>query len=482
MHMHHHSEELNLDPQIRRKARIVLSAVIVPLLIATLIGLLVLFPGGRSKIGVVPAAAKGVTQARGIVIDKPASQCLLAGGQIDGDLLQSAVCAQITKGEGSGLVVPVHLPPEYQATVVAGTKVKLLYDPNAITAGTPYLFWDIERTLPIGLLALLYFFLVVGVAGKRGFAALVGLLLSSLVIIFFVVPALMAGESPMLVTLVGASAMMFLSVYMAHGVTIRTTTALIGTFLGLALTTLLAMYGVHEAGLTGASSEDALNLMTYFPKISLTAMLTCGIVIAGLGALNDVTITQASAVWELHEANPRMTKWHLFQRAMRIGRDHIASTVYTLAFAYAGTALPTLILAFMIDRPALDLLMSADISEEIVRTLVASIGLVLAIPATTFVGVMLVKWIQKDDAPSTSSAAAKPATAKAVQARAAINAGSATETFMTKPQSPLTRPSAGHTRANTSQSSDQQPVNEQRAKRPTRAQRRHHKTRTDHTE
>ena len=113
-------------------------------------------------------------------------------------------------------------------------------------------------------------------------------------------------------------------------------------------------------------------------------------ILAGLGVLNDVTVTQASAVWELHAAKPHASRRELFGRGMRIGRDHIASTVYTIAFVYVGAALPTIILASLYDSSLEQTLTSSDIGEEIVRTLVGSIGLVLVVPLTTLIGVLIV--------------------------------------------------------------------------------------------
>ena len=122
-------------------------------------------------------------------------------------------------------------------------------------------------------------------------------------------------------------------------------------------------------------------------KFMLPALLTGG---SGLGVLNDVTITQASAVWELRAAAPEMTRRALFGSGMRIGRDHIASTIYTIVFAYAGAALTVLLLLFVYDRPLLDLLSNEDIAEEVIRTLASAIGLVLAVPATTAIAVAVV--------------------------------------------------------------------------------------------
>lgn len=119
--------------------------------------------------------------------------------------------------------------------------------------------------------------------------------------------------------------------------------------------------------------------------------MLCGLFIAGLGVLNDVTITQASAVWELADAKPDATVRELFRSAMRIGRDHIASTVYTIVFAYAGGAIATLLMMSLYDYSMLKFLTTGHLAEEVVRTLVASIGLVIAIPVTTLIGVIVVK-------------------------------------------------------------------------------------------
>lgn len=312
---------------------------------------------------------------------------------------QPLVCVKVLEGQWKDKVVPVRVPEESKSAIRVGTAVWMIYDTDAMATGTPFLFTDIKRGNALAIMGLLYVIIVVAVAGRRGFLALLGLAASTLVIVFFILPALMAGKPPMLVTLAGVGAIMFLSVYLAHGITIRTTTALLGTLLGLMVTVLLAYAGTRTAGLSGASDEDALILGTQLPALALPSLFICGIVVAGLGALNDVTITQASAVWELDEADPQMPRRKLFSRAMRIGRDHIASTVYTLAFAYVGTALPTLILAMLSQWPFLELLTVSQIAEEIVRTLVASIGLVLAIPVTTAVGTFLVKFVRASSLP-----------------------------------------------------------------------------------
>ena len=177
--------------------------------------------------------------------------------------------------------------------------------------------------------------------------------------------------------------------YFAHGFSARTSTALLGTMFGLAITALLAAWATDAANLAGVGSHDATRPTV--DNISISGIILCGLIISGLGVLNDVTITQSSAVWELWELAPETSARQLFTSAMRIGRDHIASTVYTIAFAYAGAALPILILVMLYERPLGDALTSAELSEEVIRTLVGSVGLVLAVPVTTLIAVLVVK-------------------------------------------------------------------------------------------
>jgi uncharacterized membrane protein len=208
---------------------------------------------------------------------------------------------------------------------------------------------------------------------------------------WFVVPAMLLGHHPALVALAGATVILFVVLYTTHGLRPTTSAALAGTLGGVAITVGLATWAVHATRLNGVTGDAGSALLSYAPDATFPGLLVAGVVIAGLGVLNDVTITQSSAVWELHELAPGTTARSLFASAMRIGRDHIASTVYTIAFAYAGAALPVLILVLLYDRPLLDALTTGQLAEEVVRTLAGSIGLVLAVPATTAVAVLVVK-------------------------------------------------------------------------------------------
>jgi uncharacterized membrane protein len=143
---------------------------------------------------------------------------------------------------------------------------------------------------------------------------------------------------------------------------------------------------VEVARLTGLTSEETVQLQTFDPTLNFSGLVLAGVVVAGLGVLNDVTITQASAIWQLKEVNPGLGWRQLYRRGMAVGRDHIASTVYTLVFAYTGAALPVLLLFEIYHQPFWTILTSSAVAEEVIRTLVGSIALVLAVPVTTAVG------------------------------------------------------------------------------------------------
>lgn len=375
--MSHEHTELDLPAAHARRARRVLAACVIPLLVLTIVGLVALWPRGETPVGSLPNPVAGPQFTTATVVEVSGT-------------LGSEVRARLH--DGTDQVVPIQVPPEIMtAGIEVGDELKIFFTEGGLGSGSPYVFVDFVRHLPLWLLGALYALVVLAVARVRGLMAMVGLGASLAVVTTFLVPGLMGGGNPLLIALVGASAMMFFAVYLAHGISIRTTTALLGTFMGLAATTLLAAWATGAANLTGTGSDTALMITSMLPALSLRDILLCGILIAGLGALNDVTITQASAVWELHASSPHVPARELYARAMRIGRDHIASTVYTLAFAYVGTSLPLLIIVMMFDRSVLDTLTAGEIAEEVVRTLVSSIGLVLAIPATTALAVALVR-------------------------------------------------------------------------------------------
>jgi uncharacterized membrane protein len=262
-------------------------------------------------------------------------------------------------------------------------------DPGTDGGQPNYAFQDFARGTPIVVLAVAFVVVVGLVARVRGLAAVLGLAFAFFVLLTFMLPALLAGESPTWVSLVGSVAIMFVVLYLAHGFSVRTTTALVGTLFGLALVAGLGAIAVSVARLTGFSSEETVQLLQFDPTLNFSGLVVAGVVVAGLGVLNDVTVTQASAVWELSEASPELDWRALYSRGMAIGRDHIASTIYTIVFAYAGAALPLLLLFEIYRRPVWTVLTGQAVGEEVIRTLVGAIALVLAVPLTTVVGAVL---------------------------------------------------------------------------------------------
>jgi len=396
-----------------RRLVMILLAVLIPILLATGVGLSVLWPHGHPK---APANAPDTTAAGEVVSAKVLSAAVttckaessdrLPDGSIPTTTTCASVLARLGSGPDRGATVKVDVPtPVYRAGISPGDQVKLsrfaaqspadakavkAQNPNALSNGTAYAWTDFSRGLPLGLLAVFFALLVIGVSRLRGLAALVGLAVAYLTVLRFMLPALRLGENGVAVAVVGSIAVMTVVLYLAHGVSAKTTTALLGTIFGIALSGAIAAWASSAAHLNGLSSDTNFSLTQITGTSDLSGIIVCGIIVAGLGVLNDVTITQASAVWEVHTYAPHLGVRALFTSGMRVGRDHLASTVYTIAFAYAGAALPTLILIDLYQRPLGQVLTSGEIAEEIVRTLVGSIGLILAIPLTTVLAAIIV--------------------------------------------------------------------------------------------
>jgi uncharacterized membrane protein len=380
----------------RRPDRIavVLTAILVPFAVATVLGLVLLRPTGAIHTsGVVDTGADYPT---GTVVSASDGTCQGTNEdrQPDGTVPSTVPCTQVTVQLADGSRVEVWAPSGVTAAIAPpGTRVVLMHFPATSTDGEVYVWNDFDRAIPLGVLAATFALVVIAVAGVRGLRALVGLGLAFAVIGLYMLPALLDGRNPVAVGLTGSAAIMVVVLYLAHGFTRRTTTALLGTLAGLLATAGLGALAASAARITGIATQDAYHLAQLTGHLDGTALrgiFLCGVILAGLGVLNDVTITQASAVWELRAADPDADRRALFGRAMRIGRDHIASTVYTIAFAYAGAALPVLLLLEVYRLPLLQTISSGAFAEELVRTLVGSVGLVLAIPLTTAIAVAVV--------------------------------------------------------------------------------------------
>ncbi len=273
----------------------------------------------------------------------------------------------------------------------AGNKIVLERASDLSGTSASYSFSDYQRQTPLGWLAVLFAVIVVAIGRYRGFGALIGLGATGIVVGTYLLPSILEGNSPIVVAVTAGSLICFAALYVAHGLNMRTTTALIGTLLGLSITGVLAYFSVKLTSLTGQSSEEIIYVQQLAGHINVQGLLLGGIIIGSLGVLNDVTVTQASSVWEIHRAQPTQSVYRIYRSGMRVGRDHIASTVYTLAIAYVGAALPLLVLFTVSHRGWLEAATSAIVAEEIVRTLVGGIGLVLTVPITTWLAAVIVK-------------------------------------------------------------------------------------------
>lgn len=351
------------------------------LMLGTAIGAVALLPPQASPRS--PWLDQGASLATGSVVE------VVVDDGADGHLV-------VRLDDGRTVNVPADpSAPLAEARVGQGVRVITLPDQQDAY------FFDYERGLPLLLLALGFVAVVAVVARWKGVAALAGLATALTVVWTFTLPALAFGRNPLLVALVTAAIVMFVVVYLAHGVSVKTTTALLGTFVGIAVVATLAWWAIPAASLTPLQDEVMGQLPSQFPGIDARGILLCGMVLAGVGILNDVTITQASTVWELRTAAPTASRRAIYRQAMSVGRDHIASTVYTIAFAYVGTALAMLLLASRLDFTIIQLLTFNTIAEEVVATLVASTSLVATIPLTT----ALAAWLAS---PGTASIADEP--------------------------------------------------------------------------
>jgi len=298
------------------------------------------------------------------------------------------VVTLITSGPDKGQTVTLSMPegPDQQI-LNRGDKIILGRTPEPAS----YSFADYQRGQGLFILGALFSVLVVALARWRGLGALVAVVITWVVIVQFVLPSILEGHSPIAVALAGASLIAVTGLYVSHGFNARTTTAAIGTLAGLAAVGGLTLAGVEVAHLTGASSQRAASLPGIAGQVDVQGLFLGGVVIGAIGAISNLTLSQASSVWQIHASLPALNRRRLYVSAMRAGRDQMASTVYMLVLAYTGAALPLLILFTLADRSLAGATTSAVVAEELVRALVGGIGLVLSMPVTTALAAIAAK-------------------------------------------------------------------------------------------
>jgi len=271
-----------------------------------------------------------------------------------------------------------------------GDRLLVSFGAGPLGESTPFL-WDVLRTRPLALLFGLFVGVTLLVSGWKGARSLLGLAISLAVILSFILPQILAGRDPVWVSVVGSAILLSTTLYLVHGWSVKTHAAVLGTLVALVLTALLAHVFLDVTRLTGFGSEEAMFLTQLSgADIQIRGLLLGGIIIGTLGVLDDLSISQSAAIQELRRADPRLAWRALFGRGMNIGRDHIAATVNTLVLAYVGASLPLLLLFLLSDQPVVHLISREMVAEEIVRTLVGSLGLIAAVPLTTALAAWLV--------------------------------------------------------------------------------------------
>lgn len=385
--VHIHPDLPRTSPPVRRA---VLS-VLIPLIMATVAGVVVLWPAGEA-----PSIQAGVRTDGTVLSTHPCANIPGVSSpepseheQSDGECLEARVRVEAGPDDGAEVLVP--LPFGSGApTFEAGDAVVLSALPDA-PLDSRYEVLDFQRTTPLLLLAALFAVAVVALSGWKGFAALGGLAISFTVLIVFVIPALLTGASPLPVAVVGASVIMIVTLYLAHGLSVRTSVALIGTLISLTLTGLLGTAFTALARFTGLTNEAASYLGAVNTEFDVRGLLLAGLVIGALGVLDDVTVTQSAAVWELAAADPLSSRRALLAAGLRIGREHVAATVNTLVLAYVGASLPLLMLFTIAGQGVVDVVTTEAVAQEIVRALVGGLGIIAAVPVTTGLAVLAVR-------------------------------------------------------------------------------------------
>ena len=352
--------------------------------VATVLGLIALWPSEEDlETAVSNADEMGLVTDRlsAVVTDVTDQRCSYSTPERP--QLCRVISFELTEGPDEGDVLSL---PEFNLLqdrvtdrVEVGDKIIVGYE----DATDFYFYADRDRRVSLAWLGVLFAAIVVGFGRLRGLLALIAMASTLVVLVVFVGPSVLDGNDPVLVSVVAAAAIAFVSLYLTHGFTPTTTIALSGTLAALGLTFGLSWAMFEIARFTGLATEEALILPFLSENINVAGLLLGGAVIGALGALDDVTVTQVATVAELRRRNPNLSSAELIASGIRIGREHIASTVNTLLLAYAGASMPLLLLFAVSDQSLVMIANSELIGVEIVRTLCGSIGLIAAVPVTT---------------------------------------------------------------------------------------------------
>ncbi len=384
-------------------------------LLAAIIGLFMLWPTGQGTTNAIAAAEEiGLASERvsAEVVTSQTAPCSYSTDEFP--QMCRLLVLDVLDGPDAGTVLAL---PEVNLEIERGIPE---FEPGdgvilglAPTTNT-YFYEDQIRTIPIVALTILFVAIVVLFGRLRGLLALFAMLVTVVVLVGFVAPSVLDGNDPVLVALVAATIIAFVSLFLTHGFSPTTAVALAGTLSALGLTFVLSWIFFGWSNFTGFASSEALVLPVLNQDLRLSSLLLGGAIIGALGALDDVTVTQVSLVAELRRNNPAMPSSNLITSGLKVGRDHIAATVNTLLLAYAGASLPLLLLFAASEQSAATVASSEVIAVEIVRTLCGSIGLIGAVPLTTALAASILR--------PTDHQATAPAAATAANTEAAVEA------------------------------------------------------------
>lgn len=438
-HVHGGTGPAPLTPWVARAV----VGVLVATAIAVVIGVVLLWPqnrhhdvplqfqsstGGPMQLVTGTVTAQAQTDCATTGIGQPTDTPPALTARSDGSCLSSvvsltsgadrgtSVVLQVpTNRAGGGLAPDAHSPtmsqqqlssPQAnQPKLATGNHIRLVVFQS--DTGRSYAFYDFARGGTTLAWIIAFAVAIIAVAAWRGVGSLLGLAFALVALLWFAMPALLDGRSPVAVALVASAAILIVVIFLAHGVSLRTSSALLGTLVSLGMAAGLSQLAVTTMHLSGFSDENS-NLQAYQHGISIHGIVLAGFIIGALGVLNDVTVTQASTVFEL--ANLGSSRWQTFASAMRVGRDHISSTVYTLMFAYAGAALPVLLLYSVAGQSFSTIATSDTIAIEIARSCVGGIALALSVPLTTAIATMLAEHQHSDPAVADSITEPAPVT------------------------------------------------------------------------
>ena len=357
------------------------------LVLATLVGLVVLWPHGKLQ----QSGQLGPIHTVGAVAERVDTvRCKLSASQTC-----RVAHIRILDGPGKGeRTVLTTVAAVGSLDVSQGDRIRVYK--NTVPAGTgparqrdDYSFADFDRRGAMLWLSLGFVVLLLATGRFHGLRALAGLLASLVIVVKFVVPAILHGSSPLAVAIVGAFAVMLVMMPLSYGLGAKSLAAWLGTAVSLLLAAGLAYAFAHVAHLSGASSDESVYLGASQSRLSLQGLLVAGMVIGALGVLVDLTVSQASTVIALRRVNPSLRFSGLFRGALEVGHDHIAATVATLVFAYAGAALPVLLIFSVGETSFTDAVNGEAVADEVIAALVGSLGLIASMPITTALAALL---------------------------------------------------------------------------------------------